>query len=182
MCLVEKLSPLLLSALEEDSMMARQFACRSFSSILKLIGRSLHPEALNKIYPGKWWLFVQFTTGKFLPSLVTCYISKYCWQEIFFLSGMCLSFLHRAAQTAGWQQRASAQLCVSGRRPVAVQSDRRIQPQALRCSPAVPLPAAPSVPRWSWQLCTEPSARWAWVKEGWTARVKEGHVLSLYPR
>lgn len=56
MCLEEKLSPLLLSALEEDSQMGRLFACRSMSTILKLIGTSLHPEALNKIYPGKLML------------------------------------------------------------------------------------------------------------------------------
>lgn len=53
LCLEEKLSPLVLSALDEDSQMARLFACRSLSTILQLIGTSLHPEALNKIYPGK---------------------------------------------------------------------------------------------------------------------------------
>ncbi|XP_034047107.1 dynein assembly factor 5, axonemal-like [Thalassophryne amazonica] len=47
----EKLCPQVLSALEEDSPRARLFACRSLSIILKLIGQSLHPEALNKIYP-----------------------------------------------------------------------------------------------------------------------------------
>uniref|UniRef100_A0A8C4EQH4 Dynein axonemal assembly factor 5 n=1 Tax=Dicentrarchus labrax TaxID=13489 RepID=A0A8C4EQH4_DICLA len=51
LCLEEKLSPLVLSALEEDSQMGRLLACRSLSTILKLIGTSLHPEALNKIYP-----------------------------------------------------------------------------------------------------------------------------------
>ncbi|XP_044037065.1 dynein axonemal assembly factor 5-like isoform X3 [Siniperca chuatsi] len=51
LCLEEKLSPLVLSALEEDSRMSRLLACRSLSTILKLIGTSLHPEALNKIYP-----------------------------------------------------------------------------------------------------------------------------------
>lgn len=53
MCLEEKLSPLVLSALGEDSQMARLLACRSMSTIIKLIGTRLHPEALNKIYPGK---------------------------------------------------------------------------------------------------------------------------------
>uniref|UniRef100_A0A667X0P6 Dynein axonemal assembly factor 5 n=1 Tax=Myripristis murdjan TaxID=586833 RepID=A0A667X0P6_9TELE len=47
----EKLSPQVLSALEEDSQMARLLACRSLSTILKLTGPSLHPDALNKIYP-----------------------------------------------------------------------------------------------------------------------------------
>ncbi|XP_040918833.1 dynein assembly factor 5, axonemal-like [Toxotes jaculatrix] len=51
LCLEEKLSPLVLSALEEDSQMARLFACRSVSTILRLIGTSLHPEAHNKMYP-----------------------------------------------------------------------------------------------------------------------------------
>ncbi|KAJ0001391.1 hypothetical protein NQD34_006411 [Periophthalmus magnuspinnatus] len=51
LCVEEKLSPQVLSALEEDSQMARLLACRSVSSILRLIGPSLHPEALNKIYP-----------------------------------------------------------------------------------------------------------------------------------
>ncbi|XP_041633906.1 dynein assembly factor 5, axonemal-like [Cheilinus undulatus] len=51
LCLEEKLLPLLLSALDEDSQMGRLFAHRSLSSILKLAGTSLHPEALNKIYP-----------------------------------------------------------------------------------------------------------------------------------
>ncbi|KAF3846359.1 hypothetical protein F7725_003437 [Dissostichus mawsoni] len=52
LCLEEKVSPQVLSALEEDSQMARLLACRSLSTILRLIGASLHPEALNKIYPG----------------------------------------------------------------------------------------------------------------------------------
>lgn len=52
LCLEVKLSPQVLSALEEDSQMARLMACRSLSAILRLIGSSLHPEALNKIYPG----------------------------------------------------------------------------------------------------------------------------------
>ncbi|XP_030263067.1 dynein assembly factor 5, axonemal [Sparus aurata] len=51
LCLEEKLSPLVLTALDEDSQMARLFACRSLSTILQLIGTSLHPEALNNIYP-----------------------------------------------------------------------------------------------------------------------------------
>ncbi|XP_041813590.1 dynein assembly factor 5, axonemal-like [Chelmon rostratus] len=51
LCLEEKLCPLVLSALEEDSQMSRLLACRSLSAVLKLIGTSLHPEALNKIYP-----------------------------------------------------------------------------------------------------------------------------------
>uniref|UniRef100_A0AAQ6A8Y3 TOG domain-containing protein n=1 Tax=Amphiprion ocellaris TaxID=80972 RepID=A0AAQ6A8Y3_AMPOC len=49
--LEEKLSPRVLSALDEDSQMSRLFACRSLSAILRLIGTSLHQEALNKIYP-----------------------------------------------------------------------------------------------------------------------------------
>ncbi|KAK5856297.1 hypothetical protein PBY51_007905 [Eleginops maclovinus] len=51
LCLEEKVSPQVLSALEEDSQMGRLMACRSLSTILRLIGTSLHPEALNKIYP-----------------------------------------------------------------------------------------------------------------------------------
>ncbi|XP_020503564.2 dynein axonemal assembly factor 5 [Labrus bergylta] len=51
LCLEEKLLPLVLSALDEDSQMGRLFACRSLSTILKLAGTSMHPEALNKIYP-----------------------------------------------------------------------------------------------------------------------------------
>nr|XP_019957328.1 PREDICTED: dynein assembly factor 5, axonemal [Paralichthys olivaceus] len=51
LCLEEKLRPQVLSALEEDSQMGRLFACRSVSTMLNLIGPSLHPEALNKIYP-----------------------------------------------------------------------------------------------------------------------------------
>ncbi|XP_059204870.1 dynein axonemal assembly factor 5-like [Centropristis striata] len=51
LCLEEKLSPQVLSALEEDSQMARLLACRSLSAILRLTGTSLHPEALNKVYP-----------------------------------------------------------------------------------------------------------------------------------
>ncbi|KAM4716682.1 dynein axonemal assembly factor 5 isoform 1-T1 [Anableps anableps] len=52
LCLEEKLSPLVLSALEEDSQTSRLLACRSLSATLQLIGTSLHHEALNKIYPG----------------------------------------------------------------------------------------------------------------------------------
>ncbi|XP_068575096.1 dynein axonemal assembly factor 5-like isoform X1 [Cebidichthys violaceus] len=51
LCLEEKLSPQVLSALEEDSQMGRLLACRSLSAILRLIGANLHPEALNRIYP-----------------------------------------------------------------------------------------------------------------------------------
>ncbi|XP_053706872.1 dynein axonemal assembly factor 5-like isoform X1 [Synchiropus splendidus] len=49
--LEQKLSPQVLSALEEDSPMARTLACRSLATMLGLIGSELHPEALNKIYP-----------------------------------------------------------------------------------------------------------------------------------
>uniref|UniRef100_A0A3Q3IMI8 TOG domain-containing protein n=1 Tax=Monopterus albus TaxID=43700 RepID=A0A3Q3IMI8_MONAL len=51
LCLEQKLSPQVFSALEEDSQMSRLLASRSLSTILRLIGTSLHPEALNKIYP-----------------------------------------------------------------------------------------------------------------------------------
>ncbi|XP_053193864.1 dynein axonemal assembly factor 5-like [Scomber japonicus] len=51
LCMEEKLTPQVLSALEEDSQMGRLLACRSLSAILLLIGSSLHPEALNKLYP-----------------------------------------------------------------------------------------------------------------------------------
>ncbi|KAJ7989332.1 hypothetical protein DPEC_G00303440 [Dallia pectoralis] len=47
----EKLSPQVLSCLEEDSHLSRLLACRSLSVVLKLIGTSLHADALNKIYP-----------------------------------------------------------------------------------------------------------------------------------
>ncbi|XP_042174249.1 dynein axonemal assembly factor 5 [Oncorhynchus tshawytscha] len=47
----ERLSPQVLSALEEDSQLSRLLACRSLSTLLKLIGPSLHPDALNNIYP-----------------------------------------------------------------------------------------------------------------------------------
>ncbi|XP_041829819.1 dynein assembly factor 5, axonemal-like [Melanotaenia boesemani] len=49
--LEEKLSPQVLSALEEDSQMSRLLACRCLSAVLRLIGTSLQQEALNKIYP-----------------------------------------------------------------------------------------------------------------------------------
>uniref|UniRef100_A0A8C7P193 Dynein axonemal assembly factor 5 n=1 Tax=Oncorhynchus mykiss TaxID=8022 RepID=A0A8C7P193_ONCMY len=48
----ERLSPQVLSALEEDSQLSRLLACRSLSTLLKLIGPSLRPDALNNIYPG----------------------------------------------------------------------------------------------------------------------------------
>lgn len=51
--LEEKLRPTLLSSLEEHSQMSRLFACRSLSTVLRLIGNRLHCEAFNKIYPGK---------------------------------------------------------------------------------------------------------------------------------
>uniref|UniRef100_A0A673BT91 Dynein axonemal assembly factor 5 n=1 Tax=Sphaeramia orbicularis TaxID=375764 RepID=A0A673BT91_9TELE len=51
LCIEGKLSPQVLSALTEDSQMGRLMACRSLSCILRLIGTSLDPEALNKIYP-----------------------------------------------------------------------------------------------------------------------------------
>ncbi|XP_062294779.1 dynein axonemal assembly factor 5-like [Scomber scombrus] len=51
LCMEEKLTSQVLSALEEDSQMGRLLACRSLSTILRLIGSSLHPEALNKLYP-----------------------------------------------------------------------------------------------------------------------------------
>uniref|UniRef100_A0A7N6FGB3 TOG domain-containing protein n=1 Tax=Anabas testudineus TaxID=64144 RepID=A0A7N6FGB3_ANATE len=43
--------PQVLSSLEEDSQTGRLLACRSLSTILRLIGTSLHPDELNKIYP-----------------------------------------------------------------------------------------------------------------------------------
>ncbi|XP_044187810.1 dynein axonemal assembly factor 5-like [Thunnus albacares] len=51
LCMEEKLILQVLSALEEDSQTGRLLACRSLSTILRLIGSSLHPEALNKVYP-----------------------------------------------------------------------------------------------------------------------------------
>lgn len=53
LCLEERLSPQVLSALEEDSQMGRLLACRSLSVMLTLIGRSMNQDTLNKIYPGK---------------------------------------------------------------------------------------------------------------------------------
>lgn len=53
LCLEDKVTPCVLSALEEDSEMSRLFACRSLSALLRLIGTNLHPEALNKIYPSR---------------------------------------------------------------------------------------------------------------------------------
>lgn len=53
LCLEEKLSPHVLSSLEEDSQMGRLMACRSLSAMLKLIGRSMRQDTLNRIYPGK---------------------------------------------------------------------------------------------------------------------------------
>ncbi|XP_057716949.1 dynein axonemal assembly factor 5-like [Corythoichthys intestinalis] len=47
----EKLTPQVLSSLDEDSQMARLLACRSLSTILRLVGSSLTEEVLNKIYP-----------------------------------------------------------------------------------------------------------------------------------
>ncbi|XP_030646767.1 dynein assembly factor 5, axonemal [Chanos chanos] len=46
-----RLTPLLLSALEEDSQLSRLMACRSISSILTHTARRLTPDTLNKIYP-----------------------------------------------------------------------------------------------------------------------------------
>ncbi|KAM3863897.1 dynein axonemal assembly factor 5 [Diretmus argenteus] len=51
LCVEETLSPQVLSALEEDSQMARLLACRSLSTILTLIGPSLPLDTLNKFYP-----------------------------------------------------------------------------------------------------------------------------------
>uniref|UniRef100_A0A8C8DHG9 Dynein axonemal assembly factor 5 n=1 Tax=Oryzias sinensis TaxID=183150 RepID=A0A8C8DHG9_9TELE len=51
LCLEEKLSPHVLSSLEEDSQMGRLMACRSLSAMLKLIGRSMRQDTLNQIYP-----------------------------------------------------------------------------------------------------------------------------------
>ncbi|KAK7940376.1 hypothetical protein WMY93_003702 [Mugilogobius chulae] len=51
LCVEDKLSPKVLLALEEDSQMARLLACRCVSTLLRIVGPSLHSEALNKIYP-----------------------------------------------------------------------------------------------------------------------------------
>ncbi|XP_061892704.1 dynein axonemal assembly factor 5-like [Entelurus aequoreus] len=47
----DKLCPQVLSALDEDSQMGRLLACRSLSSMLRLVGSSLHQDVLNNIYP-----------------------------------------------------------------------------------------------------------------------------------
>lgn len=52
LCLEERLSPQLLSSLDEDSPMGRLLACRCLSTLLGLVGSGLRQEALNKIYPG----------------------------------------------------------------------------------------------------------------------------------
>ncbi|XP_077411849.1 dynein axonemal assembly factor 5 [Vanacampus margaritifer] len=51
LCMEEKLSPQVLSSLDEDSPMSRLLACRTLSTILKLVASSLREESLNKIYP-----------------------------------------------------------------------------------------------------------------------------------
>ncbi|KAM6957240.1 dynein axonemal assembly factor 5 [Aplochiton taeniatus] len=51
LCVEQKLSPVLLSCLDEDSHMCRLLACRSITTLLQLTGNSLHPDALNNIYP-----------------------------------------------------------------------------------------------------------------------------------
>uniref|UniRef100_A0A671R0Q2 Dynein assembly factor 5, axonemal-like n=1 Tax=Sinocyclocheilus anshuiensis TaxID=1608454 RepID=A0A671R0Q2_9TELE len=47
----ETLSTQLISALEEDSKLARLLACRSVHSLLKLTTQQLNADSLNKIYP-----------------------------------------------------------------------------------------------------------------------------------
>ncbi|XP_031420649.1 dynein axonemal assembly factor 5 isoform X2 [Clupea harengus] len=47
----DRLTPLLVSALDEDSQMCRLLACQSLSTLLKLTGADLQPDTLNKIYP-----------------------------------------------------------------------------------------------------------------------------------
>uniref|UniRef100_A0A672RML2 Dynein assembly factor 5, axonemal-like n=1 Tax=Sinocyclocheilus grahami TaxID=75366 RepID=A0A672RML2_SINGR len=47
----ETLSTQLISALEEDSKLARLLACRSLHSLLKLTTQQLNADSLNKIYP-----------------------------------------------------------------------------------------------------------------------------------
>ncbi|ROL53029.1 Dynein assembly factor 5, axonemal [Anabarilius grahami] len=49
--LEETLRTQLISALEEDSILARLLACRSLHSLLKLTTQQLSPDSLNKIYP-----------------------------------------------------------------------------------------------------------------------------------
>lgn len=48
----ETLTTQLISALEEDSKLARLLACRSLHSLLKLTTQRLNTDSLNKIYPG----------------------------------------------------------------------------------------------------------------------------------
>lgn len=145
LCLLEKLSPVLLSALEDDARMSRLFACRSVATVLKLTGKSLHPDALNKIYPGKW-LIIQSNRPK------ACIIK----------SALGFSFPHRATEATRRQQRGSAQCRTRSHRTLAVQSDRRIQPRVLCYPSAVLLSAAASVSGWSRQLGAAASARWVW--------------------
>ncbi|ROL51129.1 Dynein assembly factor 5, axonemal [Anabarilius grahami] len=52
--LEETLRTQLISALEEDSKLARLLACRSLYSLLKLTAQQLSPDSLNKIYPGTY--------------------------------------------------------------------------------------------------------------------------------
>lgn len=47
----ETLSTQLISALEEDSKLARLLACRSLHALLKLTTQRLNTDSLNKIYP-----------------------------------------------------------------------------------------------------------------------------------
>ncbi|CAL8304585.1 unnamed protein product [Merluccius merluccius] len=51
LCVEQKLSSQLVGGLQEDSPTARLFACRCLSIVLRLAGASLHPDALNNIYP-----------------------------------------------------------------------------------------------------------------------------------
>ncbi|XP_030201479.1 dynein assembly factor 5, axonemal [Gadus morhua] len=51
LCVEQKLCSTLLGGLEESSPTARLFACRCLSLLLAKVGASLHPDALNKIYP-----------------------------------------------------------------------------------------------------------------------------------
>lgn len=48
----ETLTTQLISALEEDSKLARLLACRSLHSLLRLTTQRLNTDSLNKIYPG----------------------------------------------------------------------------------------------------------------------------------
>eukprot|EP00062_Callorhinchus_milii_P008954 gi/632952241/ref/XP_007891744.1/ PREDICTED: HEAT repeat-containing protein 2 [Callorhinchus milii] len=47
----EDLVPKVISALDEDSKIARTLACRILSTVMKLCGNQLNPDQLNKIYP-----------------------------------------------------------------------------------------------------------------------------------